>query len=155
MQTELRQNNANANCQLKVNRNCPERYLNLPISRKMETDIRKATYTLYNFTADNKIEGKDVIPRELMAGCYGLAFLTVLKAGFLFTGRIGTGLVVARLPDGGWSAPSAIAMSGMGWGFQLGGELTDVLLVLTTPSAVQAFSSSAQVAVGTEVRCPS
>lgn len=31
------------------------------------------------------------------------------------------------------------------------GELTDVLLVLTTEGAVQAFSSNAQIAVGTEV----
>ena len=33
------------------------------------------------------------------------------------------------------------------------GELTDVLLVLTTDGAVQAFSSNAQIAVGTEVVC--
>ena len=35
------------------------------------------------------------------------------------------------------------------------GELTDVLLVLTTDGAVQAFSSNAQIAVGTEVVCKS
>jgi len=151
LQTDLRQQNANANATLHIDRNGHERYLNVPVSRKMETDIRKAAYTLYNFTSDNKIEGRDVIPRELMQGAQGLAFITVLKAGFLFTGRIGTGLVVARLDDGSWSAPSAIAMSGMGWGFQLGGELTDVLLVLTTKGAVRAFCSNAQISIGTEL----
>lgn len=87
-----------------------------------------------------------------MQGAKGLAFITVLKAGFLFSGRLGTGLVISRLPDGSWSAPSAIAMSGVGWGFQMGGELTDVLLVLTTDGAVKAFSSNAQISVGTEVQ---
>jgi lipid-binding SYLF domain-containing protein len=76
----------------------------------METDIRKATYTLYNFTGDNKIEGMDQIPKELMQGAKGLAFITILKAGFLFSGRVGTGLVISRLEDNTWSAPSSIMM---------------------------------------------
>lgn len=70
---------------------------------------------------------------------------------FLLTGRLGTGLVISRLPDGSWSAPSAIAVSGLGWGFQAGGELTDVMLILTTLGAVEAFSSRAQISVGTEL----
>lgn len=39
------------------------------------------------------------------------------------TARMGTGLVIARKRDGGWSAPSAIASGGVGWGFQIGGEV--------------------------------
>jgi len=62
--------------------------------------------------------------RELIWGAKGLAFLTIVKAGFLFTGRIGTGLVIGRLDDGSWSAPSAICCTGVGWGFQLGGEVS-------------------------------
>lgn len=30
----------------------------------------------------------------------GLAIITVLKAGFLFSGRVGSGLVIARKSDG-------------------------------------------------------
>lgn len=41
-------------------------------------------------------------------------------AGFMFSGKAGSGLVVARLPDGSWSAPSCIATAGVGWGFQIG-----------------------------------
>ena len=102
------------NTKIRVERESNERYVNPPVSRKMETDIRKATYTLYNFTADNAIEGKDTIPKELIAGAKGLVFVTILKAGFLVTGRIGTGLVIARLENGTWSAPSAIMLSGLG-----------------------------------------
>lgn len=34
-----------------------------------------------------------------------------------------TGIVIARLPDGSWSAPSAIGTAGAGFGFQVGAEM--------------------------------
>lgn len=47
-----------------------------------------------------------------------------MKAGFVFSARAGTGVVIARLKDGTWSAPSAIGTAGVGAGFQMGaGEL--------------------------------
>jgi len=49
----------------------------------------------------------------------GVAFLTVLKAGFMVSGRFGTGIVISRLSDNSWSAPSAITISGVGWGLQV------------------------------------
>lgn len=36
------------------------------------------------------------IPPNILANAKGLAIFTVLKAGFLFSGRAGSGLVVAR-----------------------------------------------------------
>ena len=39
-------------------------------------------------------------------------------------GRIGEGVVIARLPGGGWSGPSAIGTGGAGLGFQVGGALS-------------------------------
>ena len=71
--------------------------------------------------------------------------------GFGFSGRYGTGLVISRLADNTWSAPSAITISGVGWGLQIGGELTDVMLVLSTDSAVEAFKSRGQVSLGAEL----
>jgi len=106
---------------------------------------------LYNFTNDNAIEGADSIPRELIWGAKGIAFLTIVKAGFLFTGRIGTGLVIGRNDDGSWSAPSAICSTGVGWGFQVGGEITDVVIILNSRSALTAFASNAGVSLGTEL----
>lgn len=41
------------------------------------------------------------------------------------TARVGTGLVVARKRGGGWSAPSALGSFGLGWGFQVGGEVSE------------------------------
>lgn len=127
------------------------RYMNMPIKYSLEAEINKATYTLLNLTENNAIEGDDSVPLDLLCGCAGIAFLTVAKGGFFFSGRAGTGLVVARLPDGSWSAPSGIGAAGAGWGFQLGAEVTDMMIILNEPEAVQAFCSSAQMSMGTEL----
>lgn len=58
--------------------------------------------------------------KNLMKVTAGLAVFTILKAGFVFSGKAGSGLVIARLPDGSWSAPSCIATAGVGWGLQIG-----------------------------------
>lgn len=36
----------------------------------------------------------------MIAKAHGLAILSVIKAGFLITARGGSGIVIARLPDG-------------------------------------------------------
>lgn len=64
---------------------------------------------------------------------------------------IGTGLVVARLPEsegGGWSAPTAIATMGLSWGALIGLDVTDYVIVLNTPEAVAAFSGLGQITIG-------
>jgi lipid-binding SYLF domain-containing protein len=94
----------------------------------------------------------------------GRAILTVLKAGFLFSGQGGLGLVVARTRTGwvrgehgrggrgaGWSAPSAIGTGGAGFGFQVGAEVTEYVMVLNTDEAVKAFSRGGNVTLGGDV----
>lgn len=81
----------------------------------------------------------------------GLAILTVLKAGFIGSGRFGSGIVVARLADGSWSAPSAIATAGAGVGGQIGFELTDFVFILNDASAVRTFSQFGTLTLGGNV----
>lgn len=78
----------------------------------------------------------------------GIVFLTMVKAGFLVTGCYGTGLVIAKLPDGSWSAPSALTISGVGCGWQIGAEIADMMLFLPNDYAVAAFKSRGQLSVG-------
>ncbi|KAF9433995.1 hypothetical protein BGZ76_008722 [Entomortierella beljakovae] len=94
-------------------------------------------------------EGLDnIIPEDILAKAKGLAIFTVIKAGFLFSGRAGSGLVVARLDDGTWSAPSAIGTGGMGFGGQIGAELTDFVIILNTSAAVKSFCAGGNVTLG-------
>ena len=150
-QDELLRTTANAAQPTEVDREDYARYANVPIQFEMKSEILKATNTLHNFCADNAIEGVDSVPSELIASAWGLAFVTTMQAGFFFSGRMGSGLVIARTPDGGWSAPSAVCTAGAGWGLQIGGEVTDMLIVLNSQEAVEAFSSTAQLSLGTEL----
>lgn len=78
----------------------------------------------------------------------GLAVFQVIKAGFVFSGKAGSGLVIARLPDGSWSAPSCIATGGLGWGLQIGADITDFVIVLNSEDAVRAFSMGGNMTIG-------
>jgi SH3 domain-containing YSC84-like protein 1 len=75
----------------------------------------------------------------------------VIKAGFLGSGRYGNGIVVARLANGTWSAPSAVGMGGAGFGGQIGVELTDFVFVLNNNAAVRAFSQQGSLTFGGNV----
>lgn len=56
--------------------------------------------------------------------------------------------MVARLDDGTWSAPSAIGTGGMGFGGQIGAELTDFVIILNNRAAVKSFSQGGNVTLG-------
>jgi SH3 domain-containing YSC84-like protein 1 len=76
-----------------------------------------------------------------------VCFLTNARAGFFMTGHIGTGLVISKLPDGNWSAPSAIGYLGTGFGLQGGFDLTDYIIILKR-QAVESFVGSNQLVLG-------
>ncbi|KAJ0401579.1 hypothetical protein P43SY_008654 [Pythium insidiosum] len=113
----------------------------------MEKEIRKATNILNAFF-DSTVDADAAIPVELIRNCAGLAFLTVVKAGMIWTGKIGTGVVIARLEDGSWSPPSGIGTAGVGFGAEIGGEIVDFMIILGSRSAVQTFKKGTQVSVG-------
>ena len=87
------------------------------------------------------------IPPAVMRDAKGLAILTVTKAGFIVTGKGGSGLVIARVGKG-WSGPSAIGTGGVGFGFQAGAEVSELVIVLNTPEAVNALAKGGNVTLG-------
>jgi SH3 domain-containing YSC84-like protein 1 len=90
------------------------------------------------------------IPREVLQHAKGLAVMSVVKAGFIFSAKGGQGIVVARTRHG-WSGPSFIATGGGGWGLQAGAEVTDFVIVLNNNAAVQAFSRGGNLTVGADL----
>lgn len=104
---------------------------------------------LASFVKPDQMLGADeVIPPHVLKNAKGLAIITVLKAGFLFSGRAGSGVIVARLADGRWSSPSAIALAGAGAGGMVGVELTDFVFILNTADAVKSFSHAGSITLG-------
>src|SRR5216110_1193382 len=90
------------------------------------------------------------IPRDVLRHSRGLAIMSVFKDGFIFSGKGGQGVVVARTGRG-WSGPSFIATGGAGWGLQIGAQVTDFVIVLNNDRAVQAFSRGGNVTIGADV----
>lgn len=113
-------------------------------------EAEKAAKILESFLANpNHPESAlNSVPTAVLQRARGLAVFQVLKAGFMFSGKAGSGLVIARLPDGSWSAPSCIATGGLGWGLQIGADITDFVIVLNSEDAVKAFSIGGNVTIG-------
>jgi len=115
-------------------------------SGDMQNDVDQAVTVIERF---QEIPEKS-IPAAVLKKARGLAILTIGKAGFIFTGRAGTGIVIARAGKG-WSGPSAIGTGGVGFGFQAGAQITEFVVILNTPKAVQAFSQGGNVSLGTDL----
>jgi SH3 domain-containing YSC84-like protein 1 len=109
----------------------------------MHDDVDQAVTIIERF---QEIPEK-AIPTAVLRDAKGLAILTVTKGGFIFTGRGGTGIVVART-EKGWSGPSAIGTGGIGFGFQAGVQVSELVILLNTPAAVDAFSKGGNVTLG-------
>ncbi|PWW80813.1 DUF500-domain-containing protein [Tuber magnatum] len=126
--------------------------INNPLPASLHSECRKASRILASFVDPKQSFGPDkIIPPSVLSNAKGLAVITVLKAGFLFSGRVGSGLVIARKADGSWSAPSAIATAGAGFGGQIGAELTDFVMILNDTNAVKTFAQVGSITLGGNV----
>ncbi|XP_005867323.1 PREDICTED: SH3 domain-containing YSC84-like protein 1 isoform X1 [Myotis brandtii] len=123
--------------------------MNNPIPSNLKSEAKKAAKILREFTEITSRNGPDkIIPAHVIAKAKGLAVLSVIKAGFLVTARGGSGIVLARLPDGKWSAPSAIGIAGLGGGFEIGIEVSDLVIILNYGRAVEAFAKGGNLTLG-------
>nr|POF17791.1 sh3 domain-containing protein [Quercus suber] len=127
-------------------------FLNNPLPSSMRSECKKCGRILASFIDPRQAFGPDkIIPPSILAKAKGLAVITVFKAGFLGSGRFGSGVVVARLSDGTWSAPSAIGTVGGGFGGQIGFELTDFVFILNDSNAVKTFAQVGSLTLGGNV----
>ncbi|XP_022528550.2 SH3 domain-containing YSC84-like protein 1 [Astyanax mexicanus] len=123
--------------------------MNNPIPSNLKSEAKKAAKILREFTEISNRQGPDkLIPAHVIAKAEGLAILSVIKAGFMITARGGSGIVIARLADGRWSAPTAIGIAGLGGGFEIGLEASDFVIILNQRRAVEAFSKGGNLTFG-------
>jgi lipid-binding SYLF domain-containing protein len=80
------------------------------------------------------------IPRSLLERARGIVVVpNVMKAALGLGGRWGRGLAVQRTADGGWSAPAYVTLGGASYGFQIGAQSTDLVLVFTGDDGLKAL----------------
>jgi SH3 domain-containing YSC84-like protein 1 len=86
------------------------------------------------------------IPREILekADCV-IVFPSVLKAAFVVGGSYGRGAMVCRMGEefkGPWGAPAMYALEGGSVGFQIGGQATDLILLIMNERGASSILNS-------------
>jgi lipid-binding SYLF domain-containing protein len=93
------------------------------------------------------------IPPALMQDAKGVAIIpNVIKAGFMFGGRFGRGVISIRQADGTWSNPIFITLAGGSVGGQIGIQSTDLVLIFkTSPSLNRILRGQGKLTLGGDV----
>jgi lipid-binding SYLF domain-containing protein len=81
------------------------------------------------------------IPDRLLQRAYGIAVIPdMTKIAWVLGGRRGHGVLIVRDKEGRFTSPMFITMTGGSFGFQWGLQLTDVVLVFTTPKGIEGIN---------------
>src|SRR5208283_612704 len=122
--------------------------LTLPlVAQQKEQDRLRESYTVMTKILGTPDKG---IPRDLLnkAECV-VVFPSVKKAAFVVGASYGRGVMTCRSGEnfrGSWTAPAMFAMEGGSFGFQIGGQATDfVLLIMNEQGAKSVMSSKVKI----------
>src|ERR1700704_4528038 len=83
-------------------------------------------------TPDKAIPDKVISEAKCIAG-----IPSMVKIAIGFGGSHGKGVATCRTPEGRWSAPAPITITGGSWGLQLGGQAVDLVMVVTNDQGMQ------------------
>lgn len=82
------------------------------------------------------------IPTEILDSAKCVAVVpSLLKGGFIVGGSHGRGVATCRTANG-WSAPAPFSMTGGSFGFQIGGQAVDLVMMVMNDRGMQALLSS-------------
>jgi len=88
----------------------------------------------------------DDIPQDVLDKAHCVVVLpSVLKAAFIAGGSYGRGVMVCRTGKdltGPWGAPAMFALEGGSFGFQIGGEATDFVILVMNSRGVESLLHS-------------
>jgi lipid-binding SYLF domain-containing protein len=77
------------------------------------------------------------VPPTLLYRAYAIAVIpNVVKIGFGLGARRGKGVLVVRQEGGTWSNPAFITLTGGSFGWQIGAQSTDIILVFKTRKGI-------------------
>jgi lipid-binding SYLF domain-containing protein len=82
------------------------------------------------------------IPEEILGSAECVAVVpSLLNGGFVFGGRYGRGVASCRT-EKGWSAPAFFMISGGSFGLQIGGQATDLIMLIMNKNGMDNLLSS-------------
>ena len=78
------------------------------------------------------------IPSSILAGASCVVVIpSYKKAAFVVGAQYGQGVATCRTPSGRWSAPVCVQMAGGSFGFQIGGQATDLVMIAMNQEGLQ------------------
>jgi lipid-binding SYLF domain-containing protein len=82
------------------------------------------------------------IPEDVLKSADCVAVIpSLLKGGFIIAARYGRGVASCRTPKG-WSAPAFLFTSGGSFGFQIGGQAIDLVMLIMNKDGMEHLLSS-------------
>jgi len=84
------------------------------------------------------------IPKSLVDQCYAIVIIpSTIKGGFIIGGTYGQGVILAKnTSDKGWSAPAVFNLAGGSFGWQIGGQAVDIVLLVMSERGLDGLLSS-------------
>jgi lipid-binding SYLF domain-containing protein len=102
-----------------------------------EARILTATQVLEELRASRD----QAIPDRLLERAYGIAVVPdVAKVAFWGGGKYGKGVLVVRDKNGSFTSPVFVRLAGGSFGFQVGVQSADIVLVFTTRAGVEGIT---------------
>jgi lipid-binding SYLF domain-containing protein len=104
-----------------------------------EDEVVRAAITVLDESMAGQMEG---IPRSLLTDARGVAIIPgVIKGGFVLGARYGKGVLLVRDASGAWRLPTFVTLAGGSFGWQIGVQATDLILIFKTQKSVDGILS--------------
>ena len=110
----------------------------------LQSSVFKAIETLEERTDPSRCATDVLLPPDALKNAQGVAFLWTYKVGVFLSFSAGNGVVLRRRKSESnetqWSLPVAVAMGGVGGGFDFGAACSSTIVILNSKQAVDHFT---------------
>lgn len=112
-----------------------------------EEKLLDSANAIKNMIRDSQIK----IPEKIRANAQAIAiFPGTVEISMILGGKTGEGVMVVRKSDGSWSAPFFVKLGGAGFGFQLGYEKKDILMLFKSSKDLVKKLSNNKMTLGVD-----
>lgn len=121
-----------------------------PVQAASDQDelVEKARLTVQHFARDNEVG--PAVRKYIKSAKAVVIFPAVLKGAFLVGAQGGSGVLLAKGGNGQWSYPAFYTMGGASFGLQIGGQSSEVMLLIMTSKGINSVINN-QVKLGADV----
>ena len=101
------------------------------------TDNEKITSS-YNVLKEITSIPETGIPPALLSNASGIVIVPdAIKVGLFIGGKYGTGILMVHKSDGTWSNPSFVSLMGGSFGWQIGAQATDLIMIFKSTRSIE------------------